>query len=224
VVWEDRVNPDLLFVGNDTGVFVTIDGGGHWVKMNNNMPNVPVHDLLVHPREADLVVGSYGRGIFVTNVSPLQELGEDVLARESYLFSVKPTVQRVPWSFGANDYLFADAHIETRNEPNGMSVWYYLGSAADGPVTVTVSDASGNELARLEGETGPGIHQVLWNMRPRGPGGGFGGGGGGGPLDRLVPPGEYRVTLEVGGDRLTQTATVTGTQGWSLGPFPRVIR
>ena len=63
VVFEDAKNPDLLFLGNDTGVFVSIDGGKSWVKMNNNMPNVPVHDLLVHPRESDLVVGSYGRGI-----------------------------------------------------------------------------------------------------------------------------------------------------------------
>ena len=57
VVWEDRKNPDLLFVGNDTGVFVSITGGTRWVKMNNNMPNVAVHDLLVHPRENDLILG-----------------------------------------------------------------------------------------------------------------------------------------------------------------------
>ena len=57
VIYEDPRNPDLLFVGNDTGVFVTIDQGAHWVKMNNNIPNVPIHDLLVHPREHDLVLG-----------------------------------------------------------------------------------------------------------------------------------------------------------------------
>ena len=51
VIYEDRKNPNLLFVGNDTGVFVSIDGGARWVKMNNNMPNMPVKDLLVHPRE-----------------------------------------------------------------------------------------------------------------------------------------------------------------------------
>ena len=74
VVFEDHKNPNLLFVGNDTGVFVSIDGGARWVKMNNNMPNVPVHDLLVHPRDNDLVLGSYGRGLFITNISALQEL------------------------------------------------------------------------------------------------------------------------------------------------------
>ena len=60
VVCEDAKNPNLLFVGNDTGVFVSIDRGARWVKMNNNMPNMPVHDLLVHPREHDLILGSYG--------------------------------------------------------------------------------------------------------------------------------------------------------------------
>ena len=60
VVFEDAKNPDLLFVGNDTGVFVSIDRGARWVKMNNNMPNVAVHDLLVHPSENDLILGRTG--------------------------------------------------------------------------------------------------------------------------------------------------------------------
>ena len=62
VVWQDRQNPRLLFVGNDKGVWVSIDDGARWVRMKGNMPNVPVHDLLVHPRERDLIVGTYGRG------------------------------------------------------------------------------------------------------------------------------------------------------------------
>lgn len=57
-IFEDQKNPDLLFVGNDTGLFVSINGGKRWVKMKNNIPNVPVHDLLVHPRENDLILGS----------------------------------------------------------------------------------------------------------------------------------------------------------------------
>jgi hypothetical protein len=225
VVWEDRNNPDLLFVGNDTGIFVSIDGGGRWVKMNNNMPNVPVHDLLVHPRENDLVIGSYGRGIFLTNIAPLQELDEEILQKETHLFQVEPTTQRVTWSFGANDYLFAAAHLETRNEPSGMVIRYYLRDSATGGAAITIADSDGNEVGRLEGGTSAGINTVIWNMRPRPPeGGGRGFGGGGGVLDRLVPPGEYTVTLEVGGERLSVNATITKTQGWSLGPFPRVIR
>ena len=76
VIFEDLKNPNLLFVGNDTGVFVSIDRGARWVKMNNNMPNIPVHDLLVHPRDHDLVLGSYGRDFWITNIAPLQELND----------------------------------------------------------------------------------------------------------------------------------------------------
>ncbi len=83
VIFEDNKNPNLLFVGTDIGVFVTLDGGKKWMSMKNNMPTNPVHDLLVHPRENDLVVGSYGRGIYVTDISPLQEMNEKALAQVS---------------------------------------------------------------------------------------------------------------------------------------------
>jgi hypothetical protein len=124
VVFEDNVNPDLLFVGNDTGVFVSIDGGKSWVKMNNDIPNVPVHDLLVHPREADLVVGTYGRGIFVTDISPLREMNEEILAKKVHFFRIEPATQRITWQMG-NDYLFGNEHIVTPNEPSGMAIRYY---------------------------------------------------------------------------------------------------
>jgi len=230
VVWEDAKNPQLLFLGNDTGVFVSIDSGKSWAKMNNNIPNVPVHDLLVHPREADLVIGSYGRGIFVTNIAPLQEMTEAMLAEDVHLFSVKPTAQLVAWSFGANDYLFGDKHIITPNEPNGVAIRYYLKSKAPGPVKLTVTEPSGLELVSFDGPTEPGIHTWIWNMRPaaaRRPGAGPGAGAGGRPRDALgqwVPPGEYAVVLETGGKKWTEKARITKTIGWSIGPSPQVIR
>src|SRR5688572_22890945 len=85
VVYEDHRNPNLLFVGNDHGAYVSIDRGVRWVKMNNNMPNIAIHDLLVHPRENDLILGSYGRGLWVTNIAPLQELSPAVLNADVHL-------------------------------------------------------------------------------------------------------------------------------------------
>ncbi len=223
VIWEDRKNPDLLFIGNDTGIFVSIDGGERWVKMNGNIPNVPVHDLLVHPRENDLVVGSYGRGIFLTDVSPLQETSEAVLAEAVHLFHPEPTAQRVTWSFGANDYLFGDAHIVTPNEPPGMAIRYYLREPDPEGASIVVSDSHGNQVANLPGSGNAGINAVTWNMRLQGTGAGRGGGGGD-PLTRLLPPGDYVVTLQVAGRTFTRDARITSTQGWALGPFPTVIR
>jgi photosystem II stability/assembly factor-like uncharacterized protein len=226
VVWEDRRNPNLLFVGNDTGVFVSIDGGAHWVKMNNNMPGIPVHDLLVHPRDNDLVLGTYGRGFWITNIAPLQQLDDAVLAEDFHLFEIAPTVQRVNWAFGANDYLFGQRHFQSPNPPNGMVINWYLKAAAPAPARVVITDAAGAELARLEGPTRAGFNTVVWNTRKPQPGGRGGGPGRGGPpiLDLLAPLGEYTVSLEVAGRTLTRKATIVKTQGWSLSGGPVTIR
>ncbi len=226
VVYEDPRTPDLLFVGNDTGVFVTIDQGADWVKMNNTIPNVPVHDLLVHPRERDLVVGSYGRGIFITNVSALEELSNAVVGEDVHLFTIKPTVQRVTWSFGANDYLFGQRNFQTPNEPNGMLIRYYLKTPAAG-ATITIANAAGQDVARLNGPAAAGINTVVWNMRVgggRGRGAGRGQAAGGTMLDQLMPLGDYTVALGVGGRTQTTKGTIAGTQGWTLGAVPQVIR
>lgn len=235
VVYEDRKNPNLLFVGNDTGVFVSVDGGGSWVKMNNNMPNVPVHDLLVHPRENDLVVGSYGRGVFITNIAPLQEINDAVLGEDIHLFGIKPTIQRVVRAFAANDYLFGQRNFQTPNEPNGMVIRYYLKNPGTSKASVVIADSTGKDVARLTGETKAGINSVLWTTRDNGDvgrqAGGRGAGGGrgvigfgGSVLDRLAPLGEYTVTLDVGGKTFTQKAQITKTQGWSIGAVPQIIR
>jgi hypothetical protein len=193
------------------------------------MPNVPVLDLAVHPREADLIVGGFGRNIFVTNVSALQEMNAAVLAKDAHLFAIKPTVQRVTWSFGANDRLFSQNNIVTPNEPNGMQIRYYLKAARTDGASVVVTDDRGAEVARLKGSTDAGINTVVWNMLAAGAQGtGRGGGGRGrGPgysPELWVPLGNYTVTLEVGGKKLTQPARITKTQGWTLGPVPTVIR
>ncbi|MFZ2052637.1 MAG: hypothetical protein WAU81_00440 [Candidatus Aminicenantales bacterium] len=226
VITEDHKNPNLLFVGNDTGLFVSIDGGKRWVKMNNNMPNVPVHDVVLHPRENDLILGSYGRGLWITDIAPLQEMNETVLAEDVHLFDIESTVQRVNWSFGANDYLFGDRHILTPNEPNGILIRYYLKNPLNIPVTITIADPYENVLAVRDGKAAAGINTVVWDMRPR-----ITGEDGAARLSRMrdvlarwVPPGEYVVTLEVGGKKLTRRARIIHTQGWSLGPCPKTAR
>lgn len=226
VVYEDPKNPDLLFVGNDVGVFVSIDRGKTWVNFNNNMPNVPVHDLLVHPRDNDLILGTYGRGLWITDVSALQQLNGDVLAKDVHLFDIEPTVQRVTWEFGANDYLFGQAQIQTPNPDNGMVVRYYLKAGVNDSANIVIANTSDEEVARLKGGNEPGIHTVLWTTRVgKGRGvGGFQGPASGNVIDRLAPLGDYTVTLEVRGRSVTKTGSITKTQGWSIGLMPQVIR
>ena len=185
--------------------------------------------------EQDLVLGSYGRDLWITNISALQEITDRVLDEEVHLFSIKPTVQRILWSFGANDYLFGQRHLSTPNEPNGMLIRYYLKNKG-ASATVVVADEKGGEVARLQGTANAGINTVVWNTRlsagrgggagARGAGTGRGGGAtrGGAGLDQLAPLGEYTVTLEIAGKTLSQKARIVKTQGWSLGLTPQQIR
>lgn len=194
VVFEDRDNPDLLFVGTDLGVYVSIDGGGRWTRMRSNMPPAPVHDLLVHPRENDLVVGTYGRGVYVTDVTPLKELDQRVLSRRVHLFPIEPKSYRPMGAWG-NYALYGNRHLETPNEPQGLLIDYYLRVGADRPAVIAVADRSGTVVRKLEGPSQAGIHRVLWDLRD--------------DAGAVMPPGDYRVTLEAGGERRTGTGTIT---------------
>jgi len=219
VIYEDRKNPNLLFLGNDIGIYVSLDSGKKWLKMNNNIPDVPVHDILVHPRENDLVVATYGRGIFITDITPLRELDEKVLAQDIFFFSIKPKAQRIIRSWG-NSQWYGHRHISPDNEPNGIMINYYLKNKTDGKVKITMTDPFGKELNSLEGKTDAGINSVLWNMqrqrtkeeeeaaKMRI--------GGRDPLALMVSPGEYLVTLEVGDKKFTQKAQITKRAGWPL--------
>jgi photosystem II stability/assembly factor-like uncharacterized protein len=215
VVVEDRKNPNLLFVGKETGVFVTIDGGKSWLPLKNNMPTVPVFDLLIHPRENDLVVGSHGRGIFVTDIAPLQELDEKVLASEAHLFEVEP---RIRPSRRQMTGLFGDRHFSGPNEPDGLVINYYLKDQAKEAVKVEITTPYGEELATIPGAASPGLHRVIWDMRKRVKKEEAGSGVEEperfrGSARELVPPGEYTVILRSGEKRWTRRAVIRELPG-----------
>ena len=132
VLAEDRKNPSLLFLGTDHGLFATIDGGARWVPFESNMPVVPVRDLVIHPRENDLVVGTHGRGAFVTDITPLQELTGEILAQESFLFTPEAKGLRVESGWG-NFRFFGYRHVTTPNEPNGLLLDVYQAEGQDAP-------------------------------------------------------------------------------------------
>ncbi len=221
VFFEDKTNPNLLFLGNDAGVHVSIDGGKRWVRMRNNMPTVAVHDLLVHPRENDLVVGTYGRGLYITDITPLQEMNEKVLEEDIYFFRVEPKVQRIESGWGWYR-LYGDRVLSTPNESNAIVINYYLRNKIKKNVKITITDPYGQELAELEGPANTGINTLLWDMRRRltkeeekayvnarsrdre-------------PTSRMVPPGEYLVVLEVGDRRFIRKALIKKRAGWPVG-------
>ncbi len=164
VLVEDHKNPNLLFAGSEKAVHVSIDGGGHWSRMQNNMPNVGVHDLVIHPRENDLVVGTNGRGFFIADISPLQEYTPDVAARDVYLFAIEPEVQ---WVMSSQRAVSAQ-NFAGENEPYGAVVNYHLRDAVAGGASVRIYD--GTRLINvLSGTAAAGFNQVIWPMTRRQP-------------------------------------------------------
>jgi photosystem II stability/assembly factor-like uncharacterized protein len=225
VVREDPKNPNLLFIGVDFGVHYSMDLGRTWTEMKGmGMPTQPVHDLLIHPRESDLIIGTHGRGFYIADISVLEEMSDQVLAQDAYLFDMKP---RVKWVTRLANETASINHAGP-SEPNGVVVNYYLKSAAQGDVTVQVMQG-GRVLAETKGTSNAGINQVLWNMRwtpttlvqaptqaGRGGGGGMGGGRGG-PQPGAMPsfggqmaaePGEYTIVVKVGNRTLSKKARV----------------
>ncbi|MGH7503269.1 MAG: hypothetical protein ACREL7_16205 [Longimicrobiales bacterium] len=206
VIIEDHTNPDLLFLGTDRGLFMSIDGGVRWVPFQANMPIVPVRDLVVHPRENDLVVGTHGRAIWVADITPLQQLSEAVLAEPIHLFQPEPKGLRIESDWG-NYGLEGDHILATPNEPNGMIIQYWQRDAAPRPLTIRITDGAGNLVRTLQTQPGSGLRHVVWDLR-HAPEQGAGRAGSRRNAPEPVPPGEYTITLEAGSQRWSRKATV----------------
>ncbi len=97
VVKEDPVNENILYVGTDHGLYVSLDRGGHFMQMNKELPAVAVHDLIVHPRDRELVVATHGRSFYVADVSHLQQLTEEVLGQKLYVFDIQKVKHSEGW-------------------------------------------------------------------------------------------------------------------------------
>jgi hypothetical protein len=182
------------------GVYFTLNSGKEWIPLKNNMPPLPVRDLLVHPREKDLVVGTYGRGIWVTNVSPLQELTAAVLEKDFYLFDIvsKPVANRSQRARWGNYHMTGDAHIRTPNERPGLQIFYYLKEKQEQPLVITIADMDGKEIAKLKTKTEAGIHKIYWNHPQR-------------------IPGIYKFTLSDGDVNITKKGTLKPRLLWPVG-------
>jgi hypothetical protein len=163
VIREDHKNPNLLFVGTDRTVYVTIDGGITWHEMKNDLPTIPIHDLAIHPRENDLIVGTHGRGFYIADISPLQEINQIVLEEDAYLFNIKPKVQWVMPSQKA----VADQNFEGENEPHGPIIHYYLKNSIQGGVKLSIYDDQ-KFINKLNGPGQKGMNSVMWGLTKRG--------------------------------------------------------
>lgn len=165
VIVEDEKNPDLLFIGNDIGIYFSLDGGNSWQRMLGNIPNVPIKDLVIHPRENDLVAGSYGRGLYITNINWLQQLKAEIGDENIYFFDIqpKPVSNISDAAFWGNNRLMGDSHLFTPNEANGLQFSYWLKKELKDEPEFFIFNEVGMAMDTITGSNQNGINHVRWH-------------------------------------------------------------
>jgi hypothetical protein len=222
VVREDPRNRSLLYLGTEYGMFISLNGGKEWKRFMTGLPTVRVDDILVHPRDNDLIIGTHGRSIWIVDdISTLQQMTDTAAAADVTLF---PPRAGVAWRQDTTQGITVggNKHFRGENPAPGTAISYYLKSEPAGDVKITISDVTGRVIRELPGTKTAGLNRIQWNLRgapPQGGGGGRGagsgggqgaggGGGRGGFLGAAVEPGTYLLKLSVGGKDYTQKLVV----------------
>jgi hypothetical protein len=165
VVKEDFKNKNLLFVGSEFACFGTINGGRTWCRLDNNMPTVAFHDLVIHPRDADLVAGTHGRSIWILDdITPLQQLTPEVMRSDVHLFKNRIVTKWQNVSIGRQQSFFK---FRGENPPRGAFIHFWLKKTPKVKVKITIEDENFQNQYKSEMTiTGkPGVNIVNWNMR-----------------------------------------------------------
>ncbi len=210
VIREHHRNPDLLFVGTERGSYISIDRGKRWVRMKNNLPVVPVDDIAIHPRDNDLIIGTHGRSVWVLDdITPLEQLTEDVLYSKSHLFDIREAMIFKPFRHKGN---LGHKVFVGPNPSYGAIIGYYLGEKSRKSVRIIIKNSEGKKIRELEGSGEPEIHRLSWDLRYEPPPPTTGGEMGSHFRTRapLVLPGTYNVTLQVSDQRKTKMVKMIG--------------
>lgn len=194
VIREDLENPNLLFAGTEFGCFVSLDGGRKWMRLREGLPTVAVDDILIHPRERDLIIGTHGRSIYVLDgIQALEQWSPSVPADSVTLFVPRAATAFYPRSYSAS----GQRPFFAKNPPFGAWFDYFVSTELEGGVSLAVADSAGRAVRKLTGPGTVGFHRVAWDLQP------------GEPNQRLertewngqpayVRVGRYTVTLSAG--------------------------
>jgi len=195
VIEQDPLQPDLLFLGTEFGLYFSLNGGQSWLKWTHGLPTASAMALIVHPREHDLVIGTHGRAAYILDdIRPLRSLTAETLARPIHLFDIPDAQQYMVKQTGASRF---PGHAEFRgaNRPYGALITYSLnveglphpkeeierqrkaaqpqaaaaereGRPERGPqVSIEISDADGEVIRRIEAPAKLGVNRVAWDLR-----------------------------------------------------------
>lgn len=168
-IQEDYVNEDLLFLGTEMGLYVTIDGGKNWSHFTNNMPPVAIHFIDMQKKTNDIVMGTHGRGvIIIDDISPLRELNQEVLASNVHFFKNKPFTMVEESGFAGS--FGAETQFVGQNKPTAARIVYYLKKRHTfGKMSMELQDMEGNKITSLDPGKSKGINVVYWNFNTSNP-------------------------------------------------------
>ncbi len=167
-IQEDYVNEDLLYLGTEFGLFITINGGKNWSRFTNNMPAAAVHFIDLQKKTNDLVLGTHGRGIIIIDdISPLRQINQEILAKDVHFFDPKPSIIKEEGGFGGGS---TELQFIGDNPSSSAKIIYYLKKRHTfGKMTLSVQDQNGTEIVSLVPGKAKGINIVTWNFRKKGP-------------------------------------------------------
>jgi len=217
VIREDPKNPNLLYAGTEFGLYVSWTGGTSWTRLRlKNLPSVAIHEVLVHPRDNDLVLATHGRAIWVLDdATPVQQMSAQVAAKASHLFPMRAAVR---YNQGDQQWNYGNKQFRGQNAPYGAVITYWLGTkpAADSLVKVEILK-DGSVIRTLKRPTADaGFNRITWDLRMDAPkvlsdmpaDSADPGDWRSRPMGPQVLPGQYAVRLTVSGAASEQPLTV----------------
>ncbi len=203
VIREDIVNQNVLYLGTEFALHISIDRGKTWTKFNNNLPTVAIHEVAQHPISGDIVAGTHGRSLWVTDVSPIRAMNEQAMNAPAYLLQPASVIRWHNLPGGGN--VGGVSFFQGGNPPSGARIAFMLNGVRNAKVTIL--DAAGNTIRTFaEIDAKDGFNWIDWDLRRDAPQGRQGGGRF--RRGQSVPTGSYRVVLEAGGITMERALTV----------------
>ncbi len=207
VIREDLKNQNLLYLGTEFALFISIDRGATWTKFNNNLPTVAIHEIAQHPISGEIVAGTHGRSVWAADITPLRSLDDSALSAPAHLIAPAKVIRwhNVPSGGSVGGVGF----FRGQNPDNNAHIYFMLNGANN--VSLKILSADGTLVRQFTDlETKNGLNHVQWDMRQAPPAGAQGQGRGRGRFrrGRQVGLGTYRVVLEAGSMRMERTLVI----------------
>jgi len=194
VVRESPGNPDLIFAGTEFGLFMSLNRGGRWIRAGQGLPTVAVDDIVIHPRDRDLIAGTHGRSVYVLDdITALEQWKPATASAPVTLFAPRPATAFYHRTLSG---LWGQSIFSARNPAFGAGLNYFVKAWTGEGVSLAIADSAGRTVRKLTGPGTPGLHRVMWDLQRE-------------PRERIertewggqpefVPPGTYTVKLTYG--------------------------